>query len=131
ATIIQAGTQHNVIPDTCQFTLDIRVTDQYSLEEILAILDENLKTEIKPRSDQFKPSSISIDHPIVQAVWALRRTTYGSPITSDQSHLSCPSLDMGPGHSARSHTANEYMYLRDIEQALAQYILILKSILSL
>lgn len=129
ATIIQAGTQHNVIPDTCQFTLDIRVTDQYSLEEILAILDENLKSEIKPRSVRLKPSSISIDHPIVKAGVALGRKTYGSPTTSDQALLSCPSLKMGPGQSDRSHTANEYIYLREIEQGIAQYILMLKPIL--
>lgn len=129
ATIIQAGTQHNVIPDTCQFTLDIRVTDQYSLEEILAILDENLKSEINPRSVRLKPSSISIDHPIVKAGVALGRKTYGSPTTSDQALLSCPSLKMGPGQSDRSHTANEYIYLREIEQGIAQYILMLKPIL--
>lgn len=130
ATIIQAGTQHNVIPDTCTFTLDIRVTDQYALEEVLEILRQNLKSEIKPRSVRLKPSSISIDHPIVKAGLALGRRAYGSPTTSDQALLSCPSLKMGPGQSERSHTANEFIYLHEIEQGIAQYIGMLNSVLN-
>src|SRR5690606_6711666 len=100
-----------------------------SLEEILAILDENLKSEIKPRSVRLKPSSNSIDHPIVKAEVALGRMTYESPTNSDHARLSSPPQKIHPGQSDRSHTANEYIYLREIEQGIAQYILMLKPIL--
>lgn len=128
ATIINAGTQHNVVPDSCTFTLDIRVTDQYALEEIIEVLELNLKSEIRPRSIRLKPSSIPMDHPIVLAGLALGREAYGSPTTSDQALLSCPSLKMGPGHSQRSHTADEFIYLSEIEQGIGQYISMLESV---
>lgn len=129
ATIINAGTQHNVVPDSCTFTLDIRVTDQYALEEVIDILMQNMKSEIRPRSVRLKPSGIPMDHPIVRAGIALGRKTYGSPTTSDQALLTCPSLKMGPGHSERSHTADEFIYLAEIRQGVAQYIAMLESVL--
>ncbi len=129
ATIINAGTQHNVVPDTCTFTLDIRVTDQYTLEEIIEILKLNLKSEISPRSIRLKPSSIPMDHPIVQAGLALGRTAYGSPTTSDQALLSCPSLKMGPGHSQRSHTADEFIFIAELEEGIVQYITMLNKVI--
>lgn len=128
ATIINGGTQHNVVPDTCTFTLDIRVTDQYTLEEVIEELAKNLKSEISPRSVRLKPSSIPMYHPIVQAGLALGRTAYGSPTTSDQALLSCPSLKMGPGHSQRSHTADEFIYVREIEEGIVQYITMLNRV---
>lgn len=128
-TIIQAGSQHNVVPDTCTFTVDIRVTEQYELEEILEELSHNLKSEVNPRSIRLRPSSIPMEHPIVAAGLALGRKTYGSPTTSDQALLSCPSLKMGPGHSERSHTADEFIYLSEIEQGIAQYIAMLSRVL--
>lgn len=128
-TILNAGTQHNVVPDKCTFTVDVRVTDQYALQEIIDIIGENIQSEIAPRSIRLRPSSISIDHPIVQAGIALGRQTYGSPTTSDQALLDCPSLKMGPGHSGRSHAADEFIYLEEINQGIRQYIQMLDSIM--
>ena len=121
-TIIKAGSQHNVVPDTCEFTIDVRVTEQYSLEEIIEVIQVNVQSEVEARSIRLRPSSIPVEHPIVQAGISLGRETYGSPTTSDQALLDCPSLKMGPGHSERSHTANEFIYLHEIEEGIAQYI---------
>lgn len=128
-TIISAGTQHNVVPDTCKFTIDIRVTDQYTLEEVIAVIKQNIQSEIAARSVRLRPSSIAIDHPIVQAGIRLGRTTYGSPTTSDQALIDCPSLKMGPGHSGRSHTADEFIYLHEIEEGVVQYIKMLEDVI--
>jgi acetylornithine deacetylase len=128
-TIIQAGSQHNVVPDTCTFTIDVRTTDKYSNEAVLAVLQEHLQSEAKPRSVRLTPSSIPPDHPVVQAGEALGLRTYGSPTTSDQALLRCPSLKMGPGDSARSHTANEYIYLTEIEHGIQTYIEVLGKVI--
>ena len=128
-TIINAGTQHNVVPDTCTFTADIRVTEQYSLEEIIATVRANIDADVNPRSIRLKPSSIPLEHPIVQAGLALGRTTYGSPTTSDQALLDCPSLKCGPGHSGRSHTANEFVYLHEIETGIQGYIAMIELVI--
>jgi acetylornithine deacetylase len=128
-TIINAGTQHNVVPDTCTFTIDVRVTEQYTLEEVIETIQANIQSEVKPRSIRLKPSSIPADHPIVLAGIALGRHTYGSPTTSDQAVLNCPSLKCGPGHSARSHSANEFIYLREIEEGIDGYIRMLEQVL--
>jgi acetylornithine deacetylase len=127
-TIINAGTQHNVVPDACKFTIDVRVTDQYTLEEIIEVIQANIQSEIAARSIRLRPSSIAVEHPIVQAGVALGRTTYGSPTTSDQALIDCPSLKMGPGHSGRSHTADEFIYLQEIEGGIAQYISMLEAV---
>ena len=121
-TIINAGKQHNVVPDACTFTIDCRVTEQYTLEETLEIIQQNIDAEAVARSIRLKPSSIPITHPIVQAGIALGRKTYGSPTTSDQAVLTCQSLKMGPGHSERSHTADEFIYLAEIEEGIDLYI---------
>lgn len=127
-TIINAGSQHNVVPATCTFTVDVRVTDAYRNEEVLAIIREHVNCEVVPRSVRLKPSSIDRDHPIVQAGLALGRTTYGSPTTSDQALLDIPSLKMGPGNSARSHTADEFVYIDEIKEGIELYIRMLESI---
>lgn len=128
-TIVNAGTQHNVVPDSCKFTIDVRVTDQYTLEEIIDIINQNIKSEIAARSVRLRPSSIPMEHPIVQAGVRLGRNTYGSPTTSDQALIDCPSLKMGPGHSGRSHTADEFIYLHEIEEGVAQYIKMLEDVI--
>ncbi|GAB3955622.1 M20 family metallo-hydrolase [Spirosoma harenae] len=128
-TIINAGTQHNVVPDTCTFTVDVRVTEQYTLEEIIETIQANIQSEVKPRSIRLKPSSIPADHPIVKAGLALGRHTYGSPTTSDQALLNCPSLKCGPGHSSRSHSADEFIYIREIEEGVRGYCQMLEQIL--
>jgi acetylornithine deacetylase len=128
-TIINAGTQHNVVPDTCTFTIDVRVTDQYTLEEIIDIIQSNIHSEVVPRSVRLRPSSISMEHPIVKSGLNMGRTTYGSPTTSDQALLTCPSLKMGPGHSGRSHSADEFIYIQEIEAGIRQYIDMLEEVL--
>lgn len=128
-TIINAGTQHNVVPDVCRFTIDVRVTEQYSLEETIQILRQHLQSEVLARSVRLRPSSIPTDHPIVQAGIALGRKTYGSPTTSDQAVIDAPSLKLGPGHSERSHTADEFIYLREIEEGIGLYVELLKRVI--
>ncbi|AEI47474.1 M20 family metallo-hydrolase [Runella slithyformis] len=128
-TIINAGSQHNVVPDACKFTIDVRVTDQYTLEEVITIIQQNIQSEIAARSVRLRPSSIPVEHPIVKAGVKLGRTTYGSPTTSDQALIDCPSLKMGPGHSGRSHTADEFIYLHEIEAGIAQYIQMLEEVI--
>jgi acetylornithine deacetylase len=127
-TIIQSGTQHNVVPDTCKFTIDVRVTEQYTLEEVLTTVKANLQSEVTPRSVRLRSSGIPLDHPFVQAGVALGRKTYGSPTMSDQALMPFISVKMGPGHSERSHTANEFIYLKEIEEGIKIYVETLKII---
>ncbi|MBY0244260.1 MAG: M20 family metallo-hydrolase [Sphingobacteriaceae bacterium] len=128
-TIINAGSQHNVVPATCNFTVDIRVTDAYTNEEVIEIIRQHVSCEVIPRSTRLKPSSIPIHHPIVQAGIALGKTTYGSPTTSDQALLNIPSLKMGPGFSGRSHMADEYIFIKEIETGIEDYIHLLTHII--
>ena len=129
-TIINAGSQHNVVPATCTFTVDVRVTDAYTNEEVLKIIRTNVDCEVNPRSVRLKPSSIDKEHPLVQSGIALGRTTYGSPTTSDQALLSIPSLKVGPGDSARSHMADEYVFVNEIEEGIKLYIEMLKPVIN-
>lgn len=128
-TIINAGSQHNVVPATCNYTVDLRLTDAYRMEEVLQIIKANVSSEVVPRSMRLKPSSIDKNHPIVLAGVEMGRNTYGSPTTSDQALLDIPSLKMGPGFSGRSHMADEYIYVREIEEAISIYITLLNKII--
>lgn len=130
-TIINAGSQHNVVPALCTFTVDVRVTDAYSNEEVLKIIKTNVDCEVKPRSTRLKPSSIDKSHPIVFSGVALGRTTYGSPTTSDQALLSIPSVKLGPGDSARSHMADEYVFVDEISEGIRLYIAMLKPVIGI
>jgi acetylornithine deacetylase len=125
-TIINAGSQHNVVPASCVFTVDVRVTDAYRNEEVLEIIRQHVKCDVKPRSIRLKPSSIDKEHPIVQAGIALGRITYGSPTTSDQSLLDIQSIKVGPGDSARSHTADEFVYVDEIREGIELYVKMLE-----
>jgi acetylornithine deacetylase len=127
-TIINAGSQHNVVPANCVFTVDVRVTDAYRNEEVLEIIRQHVKCDVKPRSIRLKPSSIDKEHPIVQAGIALGRITYGSPTTSDQSLLDIQSIKVGPGDSARSHTADEFVYVDEIREGIELYIKMLEEL---
>jgi acetylornithine deacetylase len=127
-TIITAGSQHNVVPASCTFTVDVRVTDAYRNEEVLEIIRQHVSCDVTPRSIRLKPSKIDREHPIVQSGITLGRTTYGSPTTSDQSLLDIPSLKVGPGDSARSHTADEFVYVDEIREGIELYIKMLSSI---
>lgn len=128
-TIINAGSQHNVVPAECRFTVDVRVTDKYSNEEVIDTIRRNVGCQVIPRSTRLKPSSIDPAHPVVQAGIALGRKTYGSPTTSDQALLDIPSLKLGVGDSARSHSADEFVYLSEIKEGIELYIKILGQIL--
>ncbi|WP_299757209.1 M20 family metallo-hydrolase [uncultured Pontibacter sp.] len=130
-TVLQAGTQHNVVPDTCTFTVDVRLTDAYTMEEVLETIQQHVKAEVQPRSMRLKPSNISLEHPLVQAGLRLGRQTYGSPTLSDQALLPMPSLKIGPGFSGRSHMADEYIYLHEIEEGIKNYIELLESVIIL
>jgi acetylornithine deacetylase len=131
-TQINAGNQHNVVPAHVNLVIDVRVNDAYSNEEIAQILKvKSPCTTITPRSLRLNSSSISIEHDLVKAGIAIGRSTYGSPTLSDQSVLSCQSLKLGPGDSTRSHSANEFIYLSEIEEGIQIYIKLLnKCILS-
>lgn len=129
-TIINAGSQHNVVPATCTFTVDVRVTDAYTNEEVVEIIRANVNCDVKPRSIRLKPSSIDKNHQLVQAGVALGRTTYGSPTTSDQALLSIPSVKVGPGFSGRSHMADEYIFVHEIFEGIQLYIDMLKPVIN-
>ncbi|HEX9152836.1 MAG TPA: peptidase dimerization domain-containing protein, partial [Flavobacterium sp.] len=124
-TQVTAGKQHNVVPAECHLVIDIRVNDCYSNQEILATVRQHLTAEINPRSMHLNASSIPVAHGLVQAGIALGRTTYGSPTLSDQSVLSCQSLKLGPGETLRSHSADEFIFINEIEEGIQLYIKIL------
>lgn len=121
-TMIEAGSQHNVVPAECRFTVDIRTIDKYTNEQILDTIRASVESEVLPRSMRLKPSSIASDHPIVLAGKALGKETFGSPTMSDQALLDIPSLKIGPGDSARSHSADEFIELEEVETAIGQYV---------
>jgi acetylornithine deacetylase len=127
-TQIKAGYEHNVIPANCNFVVDVRVTDAYNNSEILNSIQSNVKSNVTARSLRLNSSSIPKNHPIVKAGMKLGRETYGSPTLSDQAVLSCPSLKLGPGQSLRSHTANEFIYVNEIEEGIDLYIKILNEV---
>lgn len=124
-TQVNAGKQHNVVPAECHLVVDIRVNDCYNNNEILATVKANVNAEVSPRSMHLNASSIPVSHGLVQAGIALGRTTYGSPTLSDQSVISCQSLKLGPGESLRSHSADEFIYINEIEEGIELYIKIL------
>jgi len=120
-TQIQAGTQHNIIPDKCKFVVDIRTTDAYTNSETVEILKRKLKSEITPRSTRLEASAISSNHPLVKAAKATGATCFISPTTSDMALMPFPSLKIGPGDSSRSHSANEFIYMEEIYDAINKY----------
>ena len=129
-TVIEAGRLHNVVPDRCTFTVDVRLNEHYTHEEVLGIIRANVRSEVVPRSTRLKSSSIPVDHPIVKQGLALGRTTYGSPTCSDQAILRVPSLKVGPGDSARSHTADEFIYVSELEEAVQLYTSLLTPVIT-
>jgi len=128
-TQVNAGKQHNVVPATVDLVIDVRVNDCYSNQEIVDLLQKEAPLSLTPRSTDLNSSSIPVDHPLVQTGIALGRETYGSPTLSDQAKLSCPSLKLGPGDSTRSHTADEFIYVNEIEEGIQLYIDLLNKIL--
>lgn len=128
-TQIEAGRQHNVVPDLCKFVVDVRTTDAYSNEETAAMLAETAGCELTPRSTRIQASVIPLEHPLTSAAIALGRVPFVSPTTSDMALMhGIPSLKMGPGRSERSHTADEFVLLSEIREAIPLYVNMLESI---
>jgi acetylornithine deacetylase/succinyl-diaminopimelate desuccinylase-like protein len=128
-TIINSGTQHNVVPAECKFTVDVRVTDAYTLEDALSLIQANVSSKVTPRSLRMRSSGIAMDHPLVQSARKLNLKLYGSPTTSDQALIPVPSVKIGPGDSARSHSADEYIFVDEIEKGIETYIKLLDNII--
>lgn len=127
-TQIEAGTQHNVVPDACKFVIDIRSNECYSNSEIYEIIQKNVKSELKPRSFRLNSSKIALDHPLVLRGIELGLEYYGSPTLSDQALMPFETLKIGPGDSARSHTANEYIQVDEIKKGIEIYIKLLEKL---
>ncbi|RPH28895.1 MAG: M20/M25/M40 family metallo-hydrolase [Bacteroidales bacterium] len=128
-TQINAGYQHNVVPDVCDFVVDVRTNDLYSNAKALSIILEKAKCEITPRSLRLNSSKIEPNHPIAISAKKLGLPTYGSPTTSDQAVIPYPSVKIGPGDSARSHTANEFIYLEEIKSGIEIYSKLLENLI--
>ena len=120
-TQIEAGTQHNVVPDTCRFVVDVRTTDAYSNEEVVEQLRAVLHSDVVPRSTRIRAAAVGDDHPLVRAARAVGRQTFVSPTTSDRTLMPFPSLKMGPGESARSHSADEFVLVAEVDEAITIY----------
>lgn len=125
-TICKSGRQHNVVPDIFDYTVDVRMTDAYTMEEIFEIIDQHTHAELKARSMRLKPSGLPADHFLLKIANKLGIETYGSPTLSDQALMPFLSVKMGPGDSARSHTADEFIYLTEIEDGIKTYNLLLE-----
>ena len=125
-TIVNAGTQHNVVPDTCTFTVDVRSNECYTNRELYNFICGQVKSEVKARSFRLGSSGIDENHPLVQKIVELGGKPFGSPTLSDQALMPFPSLKMGPGESKRSHSADEFVDFCEIEQAIETYLALLK-----
>jgi acetylornithine deacetylase len=128
-TVVNAGKQHNVIPDTCLFTIDCRINEQYTHDEVLEVIQQNISSTATPRSTRLRSTSIAADHPLVASGLQLGRTVYGSPTLSDKALMPFPALKMGPGDSSRSHTADEYIYVSEVKEGIDIYIQLLEALL--
>lgn len=128
-TIINAGSQHNVVPDHCDFTVDVRTNECYTNQEIVDVMSGILESEVQPRSLRLNSSSIPLNHPIVKAAEAEGCTLYGSPTISDQAMMPFDSVKLGIGDSLRSHTADEFVYVKELEEGIEKYVAILSHLL--
>lgn len=129
-TQINGGKQHNVVPADVDLVIDVRVNDAYTNAEIAQILQEKSPCDsITPRSLRLNSSSIPVNHPLVQVGIEIGRTTYGSPTLSDQAVLTCPSLKLGPGDSTRSHSADEFIFINEIEDGIKIYVELLNRVI--
>jgi acetylornithine deacetylase len=120
---------HNIIPAACKLVVDVRINELYSLEEVLSVITSHVKGQVVPRSLRLRSTSISIDHPLVVAGIQLGKTCYGSPTTSDKALMPFPALKMGPGVSMRSHMADEFVFIHEIEEGINTYIQLLNQVL--
>lgn len=130
-TVIETDNKaHNVVPDTCRYVADIRVNEWYTFEEVLTTIREHVSSEVVPRSFRMRSSLIREDHPLIVAGKKAGRTVYGSPTTSDKALIPCPALKLGPGDSARSHTADEFIFTEEIRQGIDLYIQITETLVN-
>lgn len=120
-TMINSGTQHNVVPDHCHFVVDIRVTDAYTHEEILELIRAHVKCKVQPRSMRLRSTLIPEDHPLVQSGKSIGAEVFGSSTLSDKALMPWPTLKVGPGDSARSHTSDEFIYLNELVEGINFY----------
>jgi len=127
-SVIHAGKQHNVVPDLCEFTVDVRMNGQYTNAEALEHIQKHAGCDVKARSTRLNSSQIELAHPVVQRGIELGMEYYGSPTMSDQVFMPFPTIKIGPGDSARSHSADEYIYRSEIEEAIPLYVELLKNI---
>ncbi len=127
-TVIHAGQAHNQVPAACKFTVDCRVTDTYTIDEVLGTIRQNVSCDVVPRSIRLKPSGIDKGHPLVKAGVRMGKKLYGSPTTSDQALIPVPSVKMGPGESSRSHSANEFISIDEIKAGIEDYILLIETL---
>lgn len=128
-TKIEGGRQHNIIPDLCQFLVDVRTTDAYSNADTLQLLRQAVpECTLTPHSTRLNPSSISTSHPLVQRAVMLGKTPFGSPTLSDQALMPFPSLKIGPGQSSRSHTTDEFITHDEIREAIDVYVVLLNNL---
>lgn len=127
-TIVNAGTQHNVVPDKCTFTVDVRSNELYTNEQIYETVCAHVSSDVKPRSFRLSSSHIEPTHPLVRKAVAMGRKPFGSATLSDQALMRFPSLKMGPGNSSRSHTADEYIVRGEIGEAIAIYLSMLRGL---
>jgi acetylornithine deacetylase len=121
--------QHNVVPPQCSFIVDVRVNELYTFDDVINTIQQHIDCTIQPRSCRLKSTAIDIQHPIIQSGIQLGKTYYGSPTTSDKALMNFPTLKMGPGDSARSHTADEFIFLSEIETGIETYIQLLYPLL--
>ncbi|GAB3227171.1 M20 family metallo-hydrolase [Hymenobacter seoulensis] len=124
-TQIQAGSQHNVVPDRCTFVVDVRTNECYSNSEVVELVRQHVTSEVTPRSTHLNSSRIDLSHPLVQRSLALGRRTFGSVTLSDQSMMPFTTVKIGPGDSARSHTPDEYILLSEIRAGVQGYVALL------
>ena len=127
-TQIEAGQQHNVVPDSCRFVVDVRTNEFYTNKEAFEIISGLIQSQVHPRSLKLNSSGISVNHQIVKCGLDMGLHIYGSPTTSDQAVIPYPSIKMGPGDSARSHTANEYILIQEIYEGIATYVKLLEAL---
>ena len=127
-TVVHAGTQHNVIPDECRMLVDVRTNECYTNEEVLAFIQEHVESEVKARSTRLQPSHIPLSHPLVRRCVEMGLQPFGSPTLSDQALMPFNSMKLGPGNSARSHSADEYIRVSEMETAFDLYIKLLEGI---
>ena len=126
ATVVNAGTQHNVVPDECKIVVDVRTNELYTNEEVFDIISSHCKSECRARSFRLHSSRIDLNHPLVERCVALGLQPFGSPTLSDQALMPFASLKLGPGQSARSHSADEYIKVSEIEHAIGLYLRLLE-----